>query len=590
MTASASSKKPRILSKEQQIDLVVKLLLKQPDKERDLRTRINEGRGLIAHGLEFGLEILRESLETLEAKKEKQQQEQLDQPDIPMDGQRSKKRKCGDENENPANNSNSCKMSKGAPDRTQNRSPARPTRSSPLRPKASPKSAKRETHAPHAPATSPAEGDADESESLSIKDLKARLSQHGLQADGCVEKAELQALWEKFETWRQRPLNELQDHCQVLGGPRFNNVLDCARFLTSGERPLPERSRAFSSAAPKVPAAPPVTMPVATPSRIISPPAAGDREQDAQREANRILPLRRESYLNPTTWGFAVLGVPKGTTEVSVVQRAYRALMRKLHPDRAGQSEDVVKAVEKVREAKEACERGLSRQEPPEQPRELRSAALCCSPGQRKFQLSWTAPILRDSAPVRRYVVAAHDPAYGRALTINVLEPDYSQESRSFVSIEHLTSYVMAEEDLKKMPKLWTQNILQVQVAAANDAGQSAWTTLKIPLTGPSAGVASAAPLALHAPRPPSRTTTPSGPSGFASAATMRSRMQEAEDVVAFDTELRKLSGISRLRAFLEPRKKGILQEWLRSVNWSAQGSKQDLVERVIFIREAMVC
>ena len=53
-------------------------------------------------------------------------------------------------------------------------------------------------------------------------------------------------------------------------------------------------------------------------------------------------------------------------------------------------------------------------------------------------------------------------------------------------------------EDLKKMPKLWTQNILQVQaadlsgvkdsivtfencleVAAANDAGQSAWTTLK---------------------------------------------------------------------------------------------------------------
>ena len=39
-----------------------------------------------------------------------------------------------------------------------------------------------------------AEGDADErGESLSIKDLKTRLSQHGLQAHGCVEKAELQA-------------------------------------------------------------------------------------------------------------------------------------------------------------------------------------------------------------------------------------------------------------------------------------------------------------------------------------------------------------------------------------------------------------
>ena len=32
----------------------------------------------------------------MEAKKEKQQQEELDQPDIPMDGQRSKKRKCGE--------------------------------------------------------------------------------------------------------------------------------------------------------------------------------------------------------------------------------------------------------------------------------------------------------------------------------------------------------------------------------------------------------------------------------------------------------------------------------------------------------------
>ena len=133
----------------------------------------------------------------------------------------------------------------------------------------------------------------------------------------------------------------------------------------------------------------------------------------------RVVVLLRSSKLNQ-------LGkVPKGTTEVSVVQKAYRALMRLrsfvvseesdqwsavldvfrslepeagsriLHPDRAGQSEDVVKAVEKVREArgclyfvlcvkrihftwmllymifascqcqaKEACERGLSRQEP----------------------------------------------------------------------------------------------------------------------------------------------------------------------------------------------------------------------------------
>lgn len=39
----------------------------------------------------------------------------------------------------------------------------------------------------------------------------------------------------------------------------------------------------------------------------------------------------------------------------------------------------------------------------------------------------------------------------------------------------------------------------------------------------------------------------------------------------------------------MEPLNKRLLQEWLRSKNWSALGSKHDLVERIIFIREAMV-
>lgn len=586
---TASSKKHRILTKEQQINLVVKLLASQPKRVRDVREKIEDGKGIVCHGLEFSLAILRESLEKFEA------QAQSEKPGVQLEVQTdcgSRKRKCGDENQNPADN-HVHNRGKGTPagdetSRPMKRSPARPTKSSPLRLKVSPR-------AQQAPERSPAEGDADDGDGLSVKALKARLAQHGLHTDGCVEKAELQALWEKFETYRQRPLHELQDQCEKWGGLRFDSVLECAKYLTSGEQQQPVGNRfgrfwtatTSSPTAAKEPAAPTVPLaPLPTPAVPAAP--AVDREQDAQREAKRILPLRRESYLNPTSWGFAVLGVPKGTTEVSAVQRAYRALMRKLHPDRAGQSEDVVKAVEKVREAKEACERGLSRQEPPEQPRELRSEALCSAAGRRKFQLSWTAPAIRDAAPVRRYVVAAHDPAYGRALTITVLEPDYSQELRSFVSIEHLTSYVMAEQDLQKMPKLWTQTSLQVQVAAANEAGQSAWSTLKIPLTGPSAGNAAAAAL----PTRPLR-ALPSGPtgvSGFATAATMQKRMHDAEDVTAFDTELRKIHGIARLRAFLEPRKKGILMEWLRSVNWSAYGSKQDLVERVIFIREAMVC
>jgi hypothetical protein len=40
-------------------------------------------------------------------------------------------------------------------------------------------------------------GDADDGDGLSVKALKARLAQHGLHTDGCVEKAELQA-WQIF--------------------------------------------------------------------------------------------------------------------------------------------------------------------------------------------------------------------------------------------------------------------------------------------------------------------------------------------------------------------------------------------------------
>lgn len=74
----------------------------------------------------------------------------------------------------------------------------------------------------------------------------------------------------------------------------------------------------------------------------------------------------------------------------------------------------------------------------------------------------------------------------------------------------------MSEEELQKMPKLWTQKELQVQVAAANEAGQSRWTTLKIPLTGVSAGVA-------VGDTAPARLTTPT-PGGFVNAATMRTK------------------------------------------------------------------
>jgi len=181
------------------------------------------------------------------------------------------------------------------------------------------------------------------------------------------------------------------------------------------------------------------------------------------------------------------LGIGDGAARnVAAVQKSYRFLMKRLHPDRVGQSHDVTKAVEMVREAKDVCERSLSSVQIPNAPRMLKYECLNAEKGQRQFRLSWTAPIRCDRAPVRRYVVAAHDPAYGRALTVTILEPDYSQELRRFVSVEELTSYVLAEEELQKMPQLWQQPCASIQIASQNECGQSPWTVLQVPLDGSS--------------------------------------------------------------------------------------------------------
>ena len=237
----------------------------------------------------------------------------------------------------------------------------------------------------------------------------------------------------------------------------------------------------------------------------------------------------------------------------------------------ATEAMQVARAVGLVREAKEACERSLSRQEAPLAPRRLWHETLSSVPGQRRFKLHWTPPEDRVSAPISRYVVAVFDPAYGRALTIAILEPDYSEESRSFVGIESLTAFEFSEEDFQKMPKLWKQTSANVQVAAANKAGQSAWATLQVPLDS-----ATSLSKTLY------RASTASV--DFHSSAVHK---PEDLDMRAWDAQLRKLRG-EELRAWLEPQKKAVMAVWLKSMNWFAQGSKNDILERVIFIREAM--
>lgn len=245
--------------------------------------------------------------------------------------------------------------------------------------------------------------------------------------------------------------------------------------------------------------------------------------------------------------------------------------MRRLHPDKAGGVFEAAKAADLAREARDACERRLSREEPPCSPQHMRFEALSLTPKHRRFRIHWSAPPSRGLAPVRRYVVAALDPAYGKALTIAILEPDYSEELRRFVPLEEITSYVLAEEDLVKMPMLWEQPHAQIQVAAANDAGQSPWSTVHLPLNVMSA-CASAAPR----------------------AAPKRSVAQPAHvddlflDDSMFRDEVMKRRGRD-LREFLEVQTKFALLSFLKSTRWPTVGTKEELVNRIIYCIEGQV-
>lgn len=208
------------------------------------------------------------------------------------------------------------------------------------------------------------------------------------------------------------------------------------------------------------------------------------RGEEAAREAARILALRRENFQSQVDWAFAVLDAAEegSTRDPATVQRCFRGLMRKMHPDRVDQSSDIAQAVEILREAKDVSQRHVSEVERPGPPRAFQAATLCAVPGRRRIRLQWSPPEDQKSAPIRRYVVRVVDPVCGRALKIAVLEPDYLEEIRRFVSVEELGSYILAEEELHKIPGLWKESHATVQVAAANEAGESPWAVFKVPL------------------------------------------------------------------------------------------------------------
>jgi len=305
-----------------------------------------------------------------------------------------------------------------------------------------------------------------------VKELKALLAASGLDIGGCVEKADLEALLRSFETTRQRPLEELQESCAAGGGGRPATKDECARYLLSS---------GLGRRRPTTAPTPSPTASTKVPEDASATSSARNGNLAVEEEVNQLLLLRRDGFPDAAAWGFAFLRVQ--TQDVATVQQRYRAMMRMLHPDKVGHLPRVAKAVELLREAKELCERKLSRTVAPGQPRDLGSTTLCSEPGRRRYKLQWLAPEERDGAPVHRYVVSVVDPAYGRALTVTVLEPDYSEELRRYIPIAELGSYVLAEEELQKMPSVFQQKVATVQVVAANDAGQSASATVKVPLT-----------------------------------------------------------------------------------------------------------
>lgn len=455
----------------------------------------------------------------------------------------------------------------------------------------------------------------------SVKELKAKLASNSIDASHCVEKSELEALWQRFQLFTKKPLRELQDLCYGHSQERPATVEACARLLLKpplqqAKVPPQAKAPAFE---PSKSVSPPEAAARAKPQAAAAPPPrapepesseAGQRDKEALEEVRRILPLRREGFHTSAAWGFAVLGASK---EAGAVQRCYRGLMRKLHPDRVTQSEMVVKTIELIREAKDLCERSLLQVAIPSPPRNLRSETISPTVGSRQFRLLWDRPAASDLAPVRRYIIAAFDPAYGRALTITVLEPDYSEELRRYVAVDELTQHILAESELQKMPLLWQQKMATVQVAASNEAGQSQWATLQVPLV-PSAA-APKQPEARRGPpqlRPAPAYARPPKPAYKAAASffpaegdsqsedsssstdsqhedvpqTTRAWAANSNDLLRqkstreLDGELLRRQGIE-LGAFLRRQVKANLADWLASKGLRSMGNKEELVQRI---------
>jgi len=278
-------------------------------------------------------------------------------------------------------------------------------------------------------------------------------------------------------------------------------------------------------------------------------------------------------------WPFAVLQLNPWDATLAAAQHAYRGLMLQLHPDRVGQLAGAAEAIERLRQAKADCERALAREVPPSTPSYLAAHLICSDPGKRRVRLDWAAPEeLADpqqAPPVRSYVVAVFDPDYGKALTVAVLEPDYNEDLHRFVPIEELRSFVLAEEELQKMPGLFRQPSATVQVAAVNRSGQSPWATANVSLVNP----------ALASQVDPSARKGESRPTKRRTVHALRPPPESKPTATEFEAQMRMHKG-KGLRIWLAGQKRELLAVWLRARSWPSCGSRNELIERVAFVAE----
>jgi len=313
----------------------------------------------------------------------------------------------------------------------------------------------------------------------SVKELKRMLEEQGINCDSCSCREDLEALWRL--------------HMEISGCRAEENLPSLFTSNTTGkQQSVSEECKRYAALSESSPCSEKLGI---SPRKSATPPSKeiadgtnlSARKQVAENEISRLLGLHQDTFASRARWAFSVLRLPSsgaGTT-IAAVQHAYRGLMRTVHPDRVGPLLGLSQAIEVLRKARVESERALEREVVPGQPRSLRAHMLHADAGLHRVKLEWEAPAMRREAPIRSYVIAAVDPTYGRALTVAKLEPDYSEELNRFVSIEELVSFVLAEKEMPKMSGLFRQPIATLQVAAANRAGQSPWSTVKVALRRP---------------------------------------------------------------------------------------------------------